>query len=83
MSSWPWQRQQEESEPKQEPDEPDYVQQRIDEMNRLESSWYPKAPTASKAIIGHKVNEIQRELLHELGVIPVVDQKTGKWKLFS
>ncbi|MFL5628744.1 MAG: hypothetical protein ACJ788_24450 [Ktedonobacteraceae bacterium] len=73
----------EEPAPKQEPDEPNYVQQRLDEMNRLESNWHPKAPTASKAIIGHKVNEIQRELLHESGVIPVVDQKTGKWKLFS
>lgn len=72
---------QEEPTPKQEPDEPSYVQQRIDEMNRLESNWYPKAPTASKAIIGHKVTEIQMELLHDLGVIPVY--RDNKWKLFS
>ncbi len=38
---------------------------------------------ASRVMLEWEVTQEQRKLLHQYGVTPVVDMKTGKWKLFG
>ncbi len=42
-----------------------------------------KRHDTSIVILMDKVYEQQRKLIHEHDVIPVVDEKTGGWRLFS
>ena len=71
--------------PKDVPEFVDVVGAKIAEMNRLQAAELPYkrdgSHIATNAILGHRQSEIQRELLHEYGETPVIDRKTGRWKL--
>lgn len=81
----------EEPQPKDEREEiPDVeVEQSLAQLNYLNDEASQrmrrgaKRSDASVMILMHKAYEQQRKLLHELDVIPVVDEKTGRWKLFG
>jgi hypothetical protein len=65
------------------------VEETLNYLNRLDSEATQRIrhgarrSDTSVMILMDKVYEQQRKLLHEYDVIPVVDERTGRWKLFS
>ena len=83
-----WFSKKQEPQPKDEPEEHSPVQESLDRLNHLNDDVMSRIKHGarwaddSKVILEWEATQEQRKLLHEYGVIPVVDQKTGKWKLF-
>lgn len=83
--SW-FRRNQEEPQPKDEPEFPDVVAEKLAEMNRLQASEhrykYDGSHIATNAILQDKQSQLWRELAEEYDELPVHDERTGRWKLF-
>lgn len=80
-----------EPQPKDEPEEVSAVQETLDRLNAYSTESMRRLKNGAKwgdpsiMMLEWKASQEQAKLLHEHGVIPVVDDtsKTGKWKLFG
>ena len=76
-----------EPQPKDEPTGLDMVAEKLAEMNRLQAAEHRYKRDGShimtNAILGDRQTTIWRELVHEYDVLPVHDEKTGRWTLFN
>ncbi len=66
--------------------EPNIIDEKLAEMNRLQAAEHRYTRNGrhitTNAILGDRQNELWRELVREYEVLPVHDEKTGRWKLF-
>jgi hypothetical protein len=75
--------------PKSDEDEKPLVEKLMDEVNgyqremyrRLRAGERPSSP--SMVILDHRQSAVLKSLLHDIGVTPVIDDKSGFWYLYK
>jgi hypothetical protein len=81
-------RKQPQPEPQPKGDYTPLVQELLDEANKLQREILrriragERRSSKSVLILNDRQAQILRTLIHEIGVLPVVDDATGMWKLF-
>lgn len=76
-------------EPKPKNDYTPVVQSLLDEVNKFQAEKNRRLregerySSESMVILDHGQSQVLRKLIHEIGVLPVLDDQTGLWKLFQ